>query len=109
MLCVPVGFRSSQAASATFPTSWASRGWIGASWFNTDVTNIGTFKIAQVTLSADAAGSLGGTTYDAGTAGVGVEYSAEILNGLVVPEPATLGLLLAAASAAGMARRRPKR
>ena len=82
---------------------------LGASWFNTDVTNIGTFKIAQLTLSADAVGSLWGTTYDAGTAGVGVEYSAEILDGDVVPEPATLGLLLAGASAGGAVPRRRKR
>ena len=73
-------------------------------WANTDTTDIGTFSIAQITLSADAQGTVEGTVRDKETNRIGVDVGVTedgvegqwfIENGRFVwiPEPATLCLL----------------
>lgn len=66
----------------------------------------GTFSIARFTLSGDAAGTFFGQSFDTTSEGVGTPFSGTIANGvMMVPEPASLGLLSAAA-AVGLIRRR---
>lgn len=65
-----------------------------ASWFNTAAGDVGTgLKIAQITLSNDANGTYTVKSYDIETAGVGVEVTYPIVNGVITPEPATLSIL----------------
>ena len=97
-----------QAGDIIMPTSTGQQTQIGASWGNTDTTDIGTFSIAQLTLSVDAkAGSgdprvagVAGIAFDVDSAGVGndivhpqsgLPYYIE--GGMIIPEPATLCLL----------------
>ena len=54
---------------------------IGISWFDTPKTDAGTHKIAQITLSADAAGRATGKTYEVATSGVGVAFAFTIVDG----------------------------
>ena len=68
---------------------------ITASWFDSVVGTGGLYKIAQIALSSDAAGTITGKVYDVHNAGEGVPLPAElyIADGEIVPEPATLVLL----------------
>jgi hypothetical protein len=68
---------------------------ITASWFDSVVGTAGVYKIAQISLSSDAAGTITGKVYDVDNAGVGVPLPAELYieGGAIVPEPATLALL----------------
>ena len=54
---------------------------IGISWFDSMDTGPGSFKIGQVTLSADAAGRATGKSYEVATAGVGVPFAFTIIDG----------------------------
>ena len=54
-----------------------------ASWFDMTDSGSGVFRLAQITLSDDAAGSITGTVYDVLTAGVGVDFTLGILGGLI--------------------------
>jgi len=83
-----------------------------ASWFDTVKTGPGTWRVARVTLSADAEGTIGGRSYNANP-GTSVPDSQSfdglgpVRGGHVVPEPATLALLaLGAAGVVGPVRRR---
>ena len=71
-----------------------------ASWFDSVDDGSGTYKIAQITLSNNSAaqGSITGTSYDIETQGVGIDFTADIIDGEIVnvvniPEPATLAML----------------
>ena len=72
---------------------------IGASWFDSVDDGPGSHVVARITLSQDAQGLLTapagvtGTNYDVDTTGVGVDYEFDIIDGHIVPEPATLALL----------------
>ena len=82
------------AGETIMPTATGQKTQIGASWGNTDTTDIGVFSIAQITLTPDALGSIEARAYDVASAGVGVPldgYSIE--GGNILPEPATLALL----------------
>ncbi len=67
---------------------------ITASWFDSVVGTDGVYAIARVSLSSDANGSITGKTYDVNTAiGGGVPFAFTIVNGEIIPEPATMALL----------------
>ncbi len=68
---------------------------ITASWFDSVVGTAGVYKIAQITLSTDAAGTVSGKVYDVDTQGDGVLLAPGwyVDGGAFVPEPATLVLL----------------
>ena len=106
-LTVPGGGGADQvpivlAGDIIMPTSAGQKTQIGASWGNTDTTDIGVFSIAQITISANdpAEGTITGRSYDVDSAGVGVEIvdpdtgnPFRIEGGQIVPEPVTLSLL----------------
>lgn len=86
-----------------------------ATWFDTGDAGAGTFGIAQITLSADAAGSVsglvagGGDTFDYFDGTHGSTQRFAIGNGSFVPEPGTLALLgLGGVVIAGGRRRRAR-
>ncbi len=56
------------------------------SWFNNGTNDFGPVRIGMITLSEDATG-------DWTLISAGVTYSGDVINGAMVPEPATLGLL----------------
>ena len=62
---------------------------ITASWFDL-ADGPGTWKIARVTLSNDAEGTIWSKSYDVDTPGCGADYSFIIEDGQIVPEPAAL-------------------
>ena len=66
----------------------------GVSWGNLNTTDIGTFDIAQITLSADAAGTLSARNFQAGAPEDVYGAHAVIRNGMIVPEPASAFVLL---------------
>ena len=89
-----------QAGDIIMPTSTGQQTQIGASWGNTETTDIGTFSIAQITVSANdpAGGTIEGRVFDVDSAGVGVDINDQTgpwrsEGGAIVPEPATLCLL----------------
>ncbi len=63
---------------------------ITASWFDLADDGPGTWKIARVTLSNDAEGTIWSKSYDVDTPGCGADYSFIIEDGQIVPEPAAL-------------------
>jgi len=79
-----VGFAGATVMNATT---------VGASWFDTANTGAGDNMVFQLTLSQNANGTMTGKSYDVQTQGVGVPFEFPIVNGMVVPEPATLTLL----------------
>ena len=70
---------------------------ITASWFDSIVGVGGTYRIARISLSTDAQGTLTGKVYDVETQGVGVVIDVArfglVKDGEIIPEPATLMLL----------------
>ena len=70
---------------------------ITASWFDSIVGTAGVYRIARISLSTDAQGTLTGKVYDVETQGVGVVIDEQlfglVVDGAIVPEPATLVLL----------------
>ena len=80
---------------------------ITASWFDTLEDGPGTWRIARITLSDDAAGDITGETYTTEAPGVGAPFDEYyILNGEIIPEPITLSLLLAGGLLSLLRRRR---
>ena len=66
------------AGEIIMPTAGGQRTRIGASWGNTDTTDIGTFSIAQITLSTDAEGWLELICFDVETEGLGAGFRSSI-------------------------------
>jgi hypothetical protein len=60
---------------------------ITASWFDSVVGTGGLYKIAQITLSSDAAGTVSGKAYDVDSAGMGFEFSFAIPEGDIPTYP----------------------
>lgn len=82
---------------------------ITASWFGTVNDGPGIWKIARVTLSSDAHGTIAGQSWDVGPAPAVCcppEFEFIIMDGEIVPEPATVALL--ALGAAALLRRKPR-
>ncbi len=59
---------------------------IYVSWYNSATNDFGPVRIGMITLSEDATG-------DWTLISAGVTYSGDVVNGAMVPEPATMGLL----------------
>ena len=89
-LTVPAGFPNVPGFGGTTQCDTAG---IAASWFDSVDDGAGSHVVARITLSTDAQGSLTGTDYDVDTTGVGVDFAAPIVDGHIVPEPATLAVL----------------
>jgi hypothetical protein len=71
---------------------------IAAGWFDTTLTGPGVDKIARITISADAVGTISGKVYDANPGSADPIINSfdgvySIVDGQIVPEPATLSLL----------------
>ncbi len=79
------------------PTPAPSNTFIKARWFDTGNTGPGTFKVARLTLSSDAEGTIGGVSinHNPGDMDDFVYFDGlyTITGGHIVPEPATLSLV----------------
>ncbi len=75
-------------------------------WWDLPDDGAGTWLLFILTITTDAMGTITGTNYDADTAATGVDFAFEIVNGQIIPEPATVVTLLLCAS--GLLRRRRK-
>ena len=67
-------------------------------WYDTPDDGAGTWLLAVVTITTNSMGTITGTNYDADTAATGVDFAFEIVNGQIVPEPATMAILAFGAS-----------
>ncbi len=86
---------------------------IEAGWFDTGIMGPGTFRVARLTLSGNAAGTIGGESYNANPGFerpeiVSFDGMYTIIGGHIVPEPATLTLLALGALAVMRRRRRSR-
>ena len=68
-------------------------------WIDEPDDGAGTWLLGVVTITTDAMGTITGTNYDADTSENGVDFAFEIVNGQIVPEPASVALLLLGFSA----------
>lgn len=66
---------------------------VSVAWGNTVGGEDGTFQVAQITLSPDAAGTIFGATFSNLNPGIAVPFSFPIAGGAIVPEPASIGLV----------------
>jgi hypothetical protein len=106
-LTVPSGYPAPVSFAGAPP--WMTDTSITASWFDTVNDGPGIWKIARVTLSSDAYGTITGSSWDMGPAPavccpLGFEFT--IMAGEIVPEPATIALLALGAVALLRRRRR---
>ncbi len=93
-LQVPGGFPAAVGLAGDPP--YMSDTSITASWFDSVVGTAGVYKIARITLSTDARGTITGKVYDVDHAGEGVPIPCmwiEYGTICIIPEPATLALL----------------
>ncbi len=93
-LDVPGGFPAAVGLAGAPP--YMSDTSITASWFDAVNAGPGLHKIAQITLSSDAYGTITGQSWDMGPAPAVCcppEFEFIIMDGEIVPEPATIALL----------------
>ncbi len=105
----PIGLQFGQNPATTDPPMGNTV--IRAVWFDILNTGPGTFKVARLTLSSDAAGTIAGTSRNKIADNpeddiVSFDGLYTITGGHIVPEPATLSLLALGALAAMRRRRR---
>lgn len=80
---------------------------VSVAWGNTTGGESGSFSVGQFTLSATANGTFFGQSFDTLNPGVGIPFSGNVVNGvMVIPEPASAGLLAVGIGALALRRRR---